>query len=311
MNSDDYPDKKISPAVKEMRRWYHQMIPLAGTPDEVFKIQNLTIPAGNPQREIPIRIYYPLKGNCVDELALPIFFFAHGGGFVSGNLNTHDIMLRAISNGAECIVISVDYRLAPEHPFPAALDDCLSVLQWIKEYVSILGGDINRIVIGGDSAGGNLATSLAILNRDKKYAQLIGQWLMYPTLSNKMDTESWDRYGDKYFPTNEDNKMFITAYVPEGQSPYAPLIAPMWANHENLPPTLLQAGGLDTLCDDSRNYALSLQQSDVEATLIIYMNSEHGFLQFYKNEKLYPNAVLALEHGLSWLRNIFYTRKQK
>lgn len=291
--------------ISEARSSYAAMTPLAGTPDDVAGVVNRLIPAEAPLREIPVRIYSPIT-ETDSNVNLPVFLFTHGGGFVSGDLDTHDVLLRAVSNGAQCIVVSVDYRLAPENPFPAALEDVYTVLLWLRDNAASIGGDASRIVVGGDSAGGNLAASVAILNRDRAGVPLAGQWLMYPTLNgDKMDTESWIQHGGTYFPGYDVQKMVIKAYVPHGTDPNTPLIAPLMAEHVNLPAALIQVGGLDPLRDESREYALSLQNASIDATYMVYMKLQHGFLQFYKNEDIYPNADIALEQGLTWLRRSF------
>lgn len=208
--------------VLEMRRSYREMIPLAGTGEVVLKVEDIIIKAGAPVRDIPLRLYYPSQ---VTQTKLPIFLFIHGGGFTSGDLDTHDVLARAISSGARCIVVSVDYRLAPENPFPAGLEDVYAALLWVRDNASGLGGDEARIIVGGDSAGGNLAVATALLSRDREGPELLGQWLMYPVLSYEMDTNSWERLGDKYFPTREGSKISIAAYIPEDRNLDDPLAA--------------------------------------------------------------------------------------
>lgn len=290
-------------AAEEMRQSYREMIPLAGPGDAVREVRDISVQAAGPAREIPLRVYFPLREK--QRTNPPVFLFIHGGGFVSGDLDTHDVLLRAVANGAGCIVVSVGYRLAPENPFPAGLEDVYTALLWVRGNAASLGGDGARIVVGGDSAGGNLAAALALLSRDRNGPRLLGQWLMYPTVSNKMDTASWAALGDKYFPTREINSAVIAAYVPEGKSPYDPLIAPLWAGLENLPPALIQVGGLDPLSDECGDFARKLEKNGGEVVFLLYPEYQHGFLQFYKDGKTFPGAESALKQGLDWLREVF------
>ena len=287
-------------AFDEKRRLYREMIPLAGTGDRVGSVKDIIIQADEPVRNITLRIYSPLKKKTAE--VVPIFLFAHGGGFVSGDLDTHDVLLRSVSNDAGCVVVSVCYRLAPEYPFPAGLEDVYAVLRWISGNAETIDGDGERIIVGGDSAGGTLAAAAAILSRDRNGPKLLGQWLMYPTLSNKMDTASWIKLGDKYFPTREVQNSVIAAYVPDNKSPYEPLIAPLWANLTNLPSALIQVGGLDPLCDECEDFARKLKKSGTDVDFQFYPEIQHGFLQFYKDENSYPGAKAALAYGVKWLR---------
>lgn len=289
--------------IEEMRQSYRDMIPLAGVGDEVGSVRDISIQADNPTREITLRIYTPKQE--ASQASLPIFLFMHGGGFISGDLDTHDVLLRGICNGAKCVVVSVDYRLAPEHPFPAGLEDAYVALLWVSNHADELGGDSTRITVGGDSAGGNLAAALALLTRDRKGPQLQGQWLMYPTVSNRMDTESWVKLGDEHFPTRELNSVMISSYIADGTSIDDPLAAPLWAELSNLPPVLVQVGGLDPLSDECRQYAKKLENSGNEVSFLFYPEQEHGFIQFYKDEENFPGAKPAFEQGLSWLREVF------
>lgn len=289
--------------IEEMRQSYRDMIPLAGLGDEVENVRDISIEADNPTREITLRIYTPKQE--ASQASLPIFLFMHGGGFISGDLDTHDVLLRSISNGAKCIVVSVGYRLAPEHPFPAGLEDAYAALLWVSNHAAELGGDNTRIAVGGDSAGGNLAAALTLLTRDRKGPQLQGQWLMYPTVSNRMDTESWVKLGDEHFPTRELNSVMISSYIADGTSIDDPLAAPLWAELSNLPPALVQVGGLDPLSDECRQYAKKLVKSGNEVSFLFYPEQEHGFIQFYKDEENFPGAKPAFEQGLNWLREVF------
>lgn len=276
---------------------------LAGSPDAVGKIQDIQIPALHPTRTISSRLYTPIGVN--PALKLPIVLFIHGGGFVSGDLNTHDVLTRSIANRSKSLVLSIDYRLAPEYPYPAGLNDAYAALLWISGHASDIGADPTRIAVAGDSAGGNLATEVAMMARDKKGPAIVAQWLMYPTLSNKMDTASWQQYGNTNFPTRTVNTMVIAAYVPKKMSPYAAGIAPLWAKHNHLPATLLQVGTHDPLRDEVIDYDFALKKAGVSSEVKLYPEQLHGFIQFYKDKLHNAEGEKALDEGITFLNKQF------
>lgn len=285
-----------------MRSEYRATIPATGTPDAVAEVRSMAIAADNPVRQIPTRIYTPVNQG---GKPLPIIVFMHGGGFVSGDLDTHDVLTRALANSVAAIVIAVDYRLAPEHPFPAGAEDGYAVLAWVGANAGELGGDAKRIAVAGDSAGGNLATVMAMLARDRSGPALVAQLLMYPTLSNKMDTASWQQFGEQNFPTRQVMQNVLAAYVPAGMSLYAPQIAPLWANLHSLPPALLQVGEHDPLRDECSAYAAQLTLAGVSATTKVYPASAHGFIQFFKDTEHQPHGAEGLRDGVAFLREAF------
>jgi acetyl esterase len=169
----------------------------------------------------------------------------------------------------------------------------------------MIGGDSRRIAVSGDSAGANIATVLTLLVRDRSGPRVVAQWLMYPTVSNKMDTESWAKYGDTNFPTRTVITNVIAAYVPKGTSPYSALVAPLWANHSRLPPALVQVGELDPLRDENVAYAKALKAAGVDATAIVYPGQKHGFMQFFKDKANNPEGEKAIDRGAEFLRAAF------
>ena len=170
--------------LEEARKAYLFYAQFAGPPEHVFQVEDRQIPG--PAGNIPIRLYAPRAGG-----GLPVFVFFHGGGFVTGNLDTHDPPLRAIANRCECLVVSVAYRLAPEHPYPAATDDAYAATKWVANHAAEIGGDASRIAVGGDGAGGNLAAVVTLMARDQGGPRLIYQVLIYPILDSLMLTHSW------------------------------------------------------------------------------------------------------------------------
>jgi acetyl esterase len=169
-------------SVEEARNVAVRNAKLAGDPVSVARVEDRSIPG--PGGEIPIRIYWPR--DLAEDERIPVTLFFHGGGWVVGNLDTHDNHARRIVSAAQCIVVSVDYRLAPEHRFPAAIDDCYAVLRWLKQDAPFIGADRRKIAVAGDSAGGNLATALCLKTRDLYGPPIAAQVLIYPV------TDHWD-----------------------------------------------------------------------------------------------------------------------
>ncbi|WP_218569562.1 MULTISPECIES: alpha/beta hydrolase [Gammaproteobacteria] len=283
---------------RQMRQDFKSSVASVGTPERVAEQRDFTVGAGKPERRIPVRLYLPAN---TGEETLPIVLFIHGGGFVAGDLDSYDPMLTGLANRTGAAVLSVDYRLAPENPFPAGLEDAYAVLKWAAKNASSFGADGSRIAISGDSAGGNIAAATAMLARDRHGPKLKAQLLMYPTVSNKMDTPSWKELGETHFPTREINSKVIDAYVPAGTSHYAPLVAPLWGDHQKLPPALIIVGNLDPLRDEDKDYAEKMRLAGGEAQVIVYPNAQHGFVQFYQQKDKNPDGEVALADGARFL----------
>ena len=221
---------------------------------------------------IAVRAYRPVSGE-----VLPALVYFHGGGWTIGDLDTHDVLCRQLANGARCAVFSVDYRLAPESPFPAAVEDCLAATRFVFEKSSSLKIDVSRIAVGGDSAGGNLAAVVA-LHRQRPLAF---QLLIYPATDQRCDTESHRRNGAGYLLTREGIEFFRRCYLPEKKHwadwRASPLLA---ASHAGLPPAFVITAGYDPLRDEGREYAERLAQAGVEVAYREYSDMVHGFLLF-------------------------------
>ncbi|MBB6250169.1 alpha/beta hydrolase [Nitrospirillum iridis] len=299
-------EQDIAAAVARMRAEYRAMIPSAGTPDLVAEERTLAIPASGPARTIPARLYVP--ATAPQGMTLPVILFVHGGGFSAGDLETHEVLARAIASKASALVVYVDYRLAPEHPFPAGLSDVYATLEWLAAHAPEIGGDATRIALAGDSAGGTLAAATALLARERRGAAVVAQWLMYPSTSNRMDTPSWAEYGDTHFPTRAAKGMFMSAYIPAGIDPYSPLVAPLSApSHAGLPPALVQTGEMDPLRDEGVAYAEALARAGVDAHAVVYPGQTHGFMQFFKDRASNPLGEAAVDAGVAFLRSAFGT----
>ncbi|OGN99610.1 MAG: hypothetical protein A2Y59_05755, partial [Chloroflexi bacterium RBG_13_52_14] len=186
----------------QAREMMRGLAALGAAPEAVANVENLRIPG--PGRDIPVRIYTP-QGNS----PFPILVFFHGGGWVIGDLETHDNLCRSLANRVRCVVVAVHYRLAPEHKFPAAVEDAYAAIQWVANNANRINGDPTRIAVGGDSAGGNLAAVVAIMARDQDGPSITYQLLIYPATDiSSSNTDSHKNYADGYFLTRGDGEWF-------------------------------------------------------------------------------------------------------
>ncbi|HEY3839706.1 MAG TPA: alpha/beta hydrolase [Bryobacteraceae bacterium] len=243
-----------------------------GDAETVAGVENRTIPG--PASNIPIRIYNP-EG----QAPFPALIYFHGGGWVVCDLDTHDIICRAITRRSGAVVIAVDYRLAPEHKFPAAVDDCYAATCWVATHAAELGIDPRRIAVGGDSAGGNLATVVSLRSRDEFGPAIALQAMVYPVTDlSSFDTSSYREFADGYSLTKVEMEWFRDHYLnqPEdGRSPHAsPLLAP---DLRGLPPALILTAEFDPLRDEAEAYAKRLQEAGVPVKCTRYPGMIHPF----------------------------------
>jgi acetyl esterase len=239
--------------------------------EPVKKVEDRLIDAGSVK--LPVRIYTPEATG-----PLPIFVFFHGGGWVLGDCESYDAPCRALANGAGCIVVSVEYRLAPEHKFPAAPEDCYAATLWTVRNAASLGADPSRVAIGGDSAGGNLTAVVAQMARDRGGPPLVCQVLIYPVTNYALDTPSYKANAEGYLLTKGMMDWFWNHYLgspSDGANPYAsPLRA---TNFAKLPPALLITAGYDPLCDEGAAYDAKLREAGVKVVYSNYPGMIHGF----------------------------------
>lgn len=242
-------------------------------PTPIYQVTDTTFPG--PAGPIPIRIYIPRQ-----QTDLPVIIYYRGGGWVIGNLDSHDNICRSLSKITRWIVVSVDYRLAPEHPFPAAVDDAYAALLWVSQNAISFNGDPTRLIMAGDSAGGNLAAVVALIARDRKGPKISAQALMYPvTNPANMNTESYRQFADGFYLTKRYMEKFRSMYLPRLQDWRNPYASPLLAtNLEDLPPALVLTAELDILRDEGEAYALKLRKSGVPAIHIRYQGMIHGFV---------------------------------
>ena len=221
-----------------------------------------------------MRVYRPVRGQ-----TLPALVYFHGGGWTIGDLDTHDVLCRSIALGARCAVFSVDYRLAPEHPFPAAVDDCWAATRYVAEHAREL--DVHGIALGGDSAGGNLAATVALLARDQNGPALAFQLLIYPATDQRCATASHERNAQGYLLTRDAIQYFRRAYLPQERDWLDWRASPLLAkSHANLPPAFVITAGFDPLLDEGRAYADKLRAAGVEVAYREYADMVHGFMLF-------------------------------
>jgi acetyl esterase len=226
-----------------------------------------------PAGEIPIRVYTP-----AGDGPKPVIMYFHGGGWVIGDLDVCDNPVRRIANRTGAVVVSVDYRLAPEHTYPAAFDDCYAATAWVSEHAAELGGDPARIATCGDSAGGNLAAAVAIAARDRQGPPLAAQLLIYPVTDFNFTTGSYEENGDGYLLTKGSMQWFWAHYLGAQELGKDPFACPARAdNLVGLPPTFIATAEFDPLRDEGEAYAATLRAAGVHVTAKRYDGMLHGF----------------------------------
>lgn len=257
-----------------------------------------------PGGSILLRVYTPV--GLTDAQTLPGLMFFHGGGFVIGDLETHDDLCRALANGSGCRVVSVDYRLAPEHPFPAAVEDCWAATQYVAAHAAEFGIDPARLAVGGDSAGGNLAAVAAQLAKRANGPALRYQLLIYPVtqLGAPVETRSMRENAKGYFLEKEGMDWFTRLYCQEAAHRSDPRLSPLLcADLSGLPPAYLITAGFDPLRDEGRDYADKLDAAGVEVTYVNYPGMVHGFFSMRslipKAREAVSAAAAALKEGVA------------
>jgi acetyl esterase len=243
-----------------------------GTPAPIAKAENVVIPG--PGGDVPVRIYWPnAKG------PRSAFIYFHGGGHVFGDLDTHDVIARNLCGGADVVVVAVDYRLAPEHKFPAAVEDAWAAYAWVREQGASLGIDPSRLAVGGDSAGGNLAAVVAIIARDAGHVDIKLQVLIYPVTDYKLGSDSYNRFGEGYgVLTSGAMRWFHEHYLRGAGDADDWRASPIKAQSlANLPPALIIAAQCDVLCDEGVDYAEALRAEGTKVERKEYAGMIHGF----------------------------------
>jgi acetyl esterase len=273
-------------SVEEARANAVGMAAIQGEAEPVARVENREIPG--PGGDIPVRIYRP-EG----DGPFPALVYLHGGGWVICDLDTHDATCRALANALPAVVVSVDYRLAPEHRFPAGADDAYAATRWVADNATTIGADPQRLIIGGDSAGGNLSAVVTLMARDRGGPALAYQILIYPVTDASMTKASYTENADGYLLTRRAMEWFWGHYLGsdgDGTMPYtSPLLAP---DLRGLPPATVITAEFDPLRDEGDAYAERLREAGVPVQHACYAGQIHGF---FSMGGVFPQARTALD----------------
>ena len=243
------------------------------SPPAIYRVEDRHIAGADGQ--IAVRVYTP-EGS--PPMGVLVYF--HGGGWVLGDLESHDHVCRALANGAGCVVVSIDYRLAPEHVFPAGAEDCYAATKWVSENAAALGADASRMAVGGDSAGGNLAAVVSMMARDRGGPAITFQLLLYPVTDCALDTPSQKEFAaDGYALSRADMEWFWKNYLDPGVEKNNPYACPLRAkNLKGLPPALVLTASHDPLRDEGERFAERLITAGVKVTCTRYEGVTHAFV---------------------------------
>ncbi|MEM3350828.1 MAG: alpha/beta hydrolase [Saccharolobus sp.] len=269
------PSTELPP--KEFRRVRNELFINMFNKEKVTldEIKDINIQGRNGS--IPARIYIPNQ-----KESLPAIIYFHGGGFVYGNLDTHDSVCRLLSKISGLIVVSIDYRLAPEYKFPTQVYDAYDAVKWIANYGNKYSIDNTKLAVAGDSAGGNLAAVVSMIDRDNKENMIKYQALIYPVVNLFDNSPSMYNYGEGYFLTYERIMWYNKQYLNNDEDGYNVLASPMLGDLKNLPPTLVITAEYDPLRDQGETYAQKLKLNNVKVTSIRYNGMIHNFVSFYE-----------------------------
>jgi acetyl esterase len=258
-----------------VREGFRQVARELGNPKEpIYDVQEITLLG--PVGDFNARLYRP----SADEL-LPILIYFHGGGFIKGDLETHDAALRAISNRSNWLILAVDYHRTPEYAYPVQIDEAYAALEWVATNASQIGADGNRIAVGGDSVGGCLAAVTAQRARDQHGPKLIYQLLLYPVTDLMFESETQQAFAQGPVLYKQPHLEVLNYYLSRDVDLKQPYASPLFAtDFSGLPPALIVTGEFDALRDDGEQYALKLRQSGVVVTGVRYTGMVHDFLLF-------------------------------
>jgi acetyl esterase len=286
------PPQEAREATKEVFR------ELGGPLAPVSKIENRTLPG--PGGNLPIRVYTPNENR-----PLPVLVYFHGGGWVICDLDTHDAICCALADAAGCLVVSVDYRLSPEHKFPAAPEDAYAVVKWLSENAETISGDSTRIAVGGDSAGGNLSAVVSLMARDRGGPRLVFQLPIYPVTNlASFDTDSYRDFAKGYMLSKAQMEWFRGHYLADEKDASLPYASPLLAKDlSGLPPALVITAEFDVLRDEGEAYAERLKQAGVPVRCLRYDGMIHPFFSLGgvldRTRAAYEEAAAALREAFA------------
>jgi acetyl esterase len=274
--------------VEQRRQGLAHMLDFAGRREPVGPIAEQTLPG--PSGPVRARIYSPCKAH---HVILPPFIYFHGGGLVAGNLDTHDGICRSLANASACRLISIEYRLAPEHPFPAAIEDALAAARWVAAEAVRLHIDPDRLVIGGDSAGATLAAVLCQMLAASGEVRPALQFLLCPITAARADTDSRRRFAEGYLLDAATLEHDVKYYLPTGADPSDPRVSPLWAQQlQGLPAACIHTAEFDPTRDEGQAYAERLQAAGVSTLYRCHSGMIH---LFYGMGSLIPYAAAAYQ----------------
>jgi len=294
MNDPDAPPlSALSPA--DARAGFAELAVLQGPPEEIAHVADHKVPG--PGGDIPVRLYKPSN-----DANLPVVVYFHGGGWVIMDVETHDPLCRALANAANCAVVSVDYRLAPEAKYPAASEDCYAATQWVADNAAELGVDASRIAIAGDSAGGHLSAVVAQMARDKGGPNIIFQVLHCPVTDLDYSTPSYSDNAEGYVLTKDSMEWFWNHYLNNPGEAADAYASPLRGDTSNLPPALVQTAEFDPLRDEGAAYAKKLEASGVSVSYHNYDGLIHDCFLFFG---VVPQGRANLDEAAEHLRQAF------
>jgi acetyl esterase len=262
--------------------------------EDVESVEDVAIPG--PESALPVRLYEPAA-----ESPHPVLVYLHGGGYVAGSLDTHDNVCAALTNRADCLTVSVDYRLAPEHPFPAALEDGYAALEWVHEFGEHVGADTDRVALAGDSAGGNLTAAVALLARDRGGPDIARQVLVYPAVASPSvhEFDSWAENAEGYLLERAGSEWYVDRYVDSAIDRRNEYFAPLLVDDlSGLPPATVVTAGFDPLRDEGIEYADRLAAAGVEVEHHHYDDVIHGFVSLQSVISRGEEAIEAVARDL-------------
>lgn len=271
--------------------------------EPIARVEDRRIPG--PDGDVPVRIYTPLAAvRQPGQGPLPLMVFFHGGGWMVADVPAYEHLARIIANAMDCIVVSVDYRLCPEHRFPAGLEDCYAATVWSAENAGSLGGDPRRIVVCGDSAGANLAAAVSLLARDRMGPPIAYQLLIYPVADNNFDTASYQQNATGFMLTQAAMRWYWDAYLPQGATATPPYAAILKAELKGLPPAHVITAEFDPLRDEGEAFVERLKEAGIPVTFKRYDGMIHGFV---RRTDLFATAHLAIQEMAQTLQSALRT----
>lgn len=289
------PYHRLSPS--QARKRMLALSPPADPQRSAKQVADLKIPG--PEGKTAIRLYYP-EG----DSPFPVVLYFHGGGWVMGGLDTHHAVCHALSHASGCLVASVDYRLAPEHKYPAAVEDAYASTCWVAEHADSIRADPTRIAVMGESAGATLAAVAAMMIRDRGGPPLRLQVLVYPVTSRDLNTASHIRYAEGFMLTGEMMQWFWDQYLGDESEADHPYVSPLRAeNLAQLPPALVLTAQYDPLCDEGEAYALRLMAAGTKVAYRCYEGMIHGF---FRMTARIDGAQKALQEAADTIRSAFH-----